>query len=179
MKLTLRNIVKHFKQADKVDNQEDLQMNEEDKQTLAAAETKTAELVAQLAIATETLEVTRTALAELAAQHAEMKAAFDASEEAKKTLATTLADKRMAARTAAITEAIGTSQLTTVLAATDTMSDEQFNTIVGAMAKSFEAEAKSAMFQEKGVAASADASKVAQEESKEMKILKAQYQKTK
>lgn len=173
----LAKFKKYFNTAS-AETQEEVLMNEEDKQTLAAAETRTADLVAQLASATETLEATKTALAVLTAQHTEMKAAFDASEEAKQTLAATLADKRVKARTEAITAAVGTSQLAVVLAATDALPDEQFNTIVSAMAKSFEAEAKSAMFQEAGIAASADANKVT-EVSSEMKILQKKYQKSK
>jgi hypothetical protein len=127
----------------------------------------TAELTAQLATATETLtkqaadlQALTEMVEELSAQVNTSKEALAAAEAAKLDLATQAATKRLAARTEAITKAVGTSQLPSLLAATETMEDAQFDVVVGAFAKSFETEAKSAMFQETGASAAAEVPEV-------------------
>ncbi len=112
----------------------------------ADAENANTEMQAQLA-------AVQAQLADLTAKYEASQMALAVSESAQKNLADQATAKRLEARTKAITEAVGTSNLNGLLAATDTMDDAAFDTIVGAMAKSFENESKSAMFQEKGASA--------------------------
>jgi hypothetical protein len=149
----LKHLQKFFN-GDKTLSQEEVTMTDQEKAALAAAELKTAELSAALDAATANLAEKETALAALTAKHELAQAALDASEAAKAELAAQAAAKRLQARTEAIGAAIGkdNAQVATLLAATDAMADEQFNTIVSAMAASFEVEAKSPLFNEQGAA---------------------------
>ncbi len=110
-----------------------------------------AEMTAQLATVNEALTTLQASFAELNTKYEAAQAALNESEAATKLLAEKAATARLEARTKAIAEAIGTSELTSLLEVTDGMDDVKFNVIIGAMAKSFENESKSAMFQEKGV----------------------------
>lgn len=147
----LKHLQKFFK-APEGKQQEEVTMTDQEKAALEAAEKQTAELSAALATATETLAEKEAALAELATKFEAAQAALNASEAAQKELAAQAAAKRLEARTAAITAAVGTSKVEALLAATDGMADEQFNTIVSAMAASFDAEAKTPLFNEQGAA---------------------------
>ena len=137
-------------------SQEEVEMTEIEKATFAAAENKAAELSVALEAATATLAEKDTAFAELAAKYEAAQAALSASEEAKAVLATQAAEKRLVARTAAISAAVGTDKVEALLAATDAMADAQFETIVSAMAASFDAEAKTPAFTEAGKAGQAE-----------------------
>lgn len=145
--------LKKFYKPASAETQEEVEMTEIEKATLAAAEQKTAELTVALNTATATLTEKETAFAELSAKLEAAQAALNASEEAKAALAAEAATKRLEARTAAIEAAVGDGKAEALLAATDKMDDEQFNTIVSAMAASFDAEAKTTMFNEQGAAA--------------------------
>lgn len=147
----LKHLQKFFN-GDKTLSQEEVEMTETEKATLAAAENKAAELTVALEAASATLAEKETAFAELTAKFETAQAALNASEAAQKELAVQAAAKRLEARTAAITAAVGTSKVEALLAATDGMADEQFNTIVSAMAASFDAEAKTPLFNEQGAA---------------------------
>lgn len=143
------------------------EMTTQETQPTLAVDNKTAELQAQLATATEQLtkqaadlQALTEMVEEMSAQMASTKAALADSEAVQVDLVAQAATKRLEARTEAIKAAVGDSQLESLLAATDKMDDAQFEVIVGAMAKSFETEAKSAMFQEKGVSAAAEAPEV-------------------
>jgi hypothetical protein len=147
----LKHLQKFFN-GDKTLSQEEVTMTDQEKAALAAAELKTAELSAALEAATATLAEKEAALADLTAKHEAATAALNASAEAQAELVAQAATKRLEARTAAITAAVGTSKVEALLAATDGMADEQFNTIVSAMAASFDAEAKTTLFNEQGAA---------------------------
>lgn len=82
---------------------------------------------------------------------------------------------RKNARLAKITEAIGTASAAALMAATEALDDAAFEAVVSALNGKTEAEAKSALFTEVGVAAEVDTTKVTTEESAEMKLLKAKY----
>lgn len=140
--------------------EEDVNMTQTTEQPNLAADNPTAELSAQLATVTTTLANLQASFTELTTKYEQAQAALNASEDAQKALATQAAAKRLEARTEAIKAAVGTSQLDSLLSATEGMADEQFNVIVSAMAKSFENEAKGPMFKEIGVAAEAPAAEV-------------------
>lgn len=115
------------------------------------------------------------------AQVAELKAALDAANaalaaaEVEKIDAEAAAEaQRLAARKEKVEAAIGTEKAAGLLAATENLDDAAFEAVVSALAGSIEAEAKTSLFKETGVAAEADAAQV--EESETMRILKAKYQ---
>lgn len=127
------------------------EMVQETTQAPVLAVDQTAELAtAQAALATQA-EALSTALAEVATlkQGLEQVTALLAATQAE------AATKRLATRKEAIVAAVGTDKAESLLSATETLDDTQFNAIVGAMAASFEAEAKSKMFTEAGVSAEA------------------------
>lgn len=148
----LKHLQKFFNTAS-AGTQEEVEMTEIEKATFAAAETKAAELSVALEAATATLAEKDAAIAELTTKFAAAQSALSASEEAKAELAKQAAFQRLVARTAAITAAVGTDKVEALLRATDSMADEQFETIVSAMAASFDAEAKTPAFNEQGAAA--------------------------
>jgi len=145
----LKHLQKFFN-GDKTLSTEEVEMTEIEKATLAAAENKTAELTVALETATAALAEKALSFAELNAKFEAATAALNASEDAQKELATQAATKRLEARTEAIKAAVGTDKAEALLAATDAMDDVAFNTIVSAMAASFDAEAKTPLFQEAG-----------------------------
>ena len=104
-------------------------------------------------------------------------AALSAVEGAKAALEAEAKNKQLAARKQRVEMAIGTEKAPTMLSATEQLDDAQFEAIVSAMAMSFETEANSQMFKETGVSAKAEA--VADEESLEMKIIKAKQRNSK
>lgn len=113
---------------------------------LAEAQANIAKVSADLQAATELAE-------EMAAKFTEVKTALEASEALKATLVAEASAKRLEARTKIIVDAVGTDKAEHLLAATNSLGDEQFNAVVSAMAMSFEKEAKSAPFVEAGVSA--------------------------
>jgi hypothetical protein len=155
------------------------------------------EVVAQAPVETLTValevdaEPVKAALAQLTAQFEELSNKFaelsGKYEEATVALAAVEADKaamvaaaiaaKAQARKERVEAAIGTEKSAGLLAATDGLDDAAFEAVVSALAGSVDAEAKTAMFSEVGVAAEVNAAKVIEEsgESKEMKILKAKY----
>ena len=139
--------------AAQADNQEEVEMTEIEKATLAAAENKSAELTVALETAATALAEKEAAFAELTAKFDQAQAALNASAEAQANLAKQAAEKRLEVRTAAISAAVGTDKVEALLAATDAMADEQFNVIVSAMAASFDAEATTPAFKEVGTQA--------------------------
>lgn len=81
---------------------------------------------------------------------------------------------KMAARKAAVEASLGTEKSVAVLAATESLDDAQFESIVSAMATTLTKEADTSLFKEVGVDAKADASK-AETESLEMQMLIKQH----
>lgn len=127
---------------------------EKEGQTVMAADVNTAELVANLATATESLANVQAQFAELTSKYEAAQAALNAIEAEKAALVADAAAKKLAARKERIEMAVGTEKAPALLAATEKLEDEQFEAIVGAMAASFEVEASSKMFKEVGVTAS-------------------------
>lgn len=83
--------------------------------------------------------------------------------------------RKLAARKEKVVAAIGTERADALLKVTEGMDDAAFEAVASALGVSAAAEADSPLFKEVGADAQADASKV--EESAEMKILKAKYEK--
>ena len=83
------------------------------------------------------------------------------------------------ARLASLKSSVGDLKADALYAATANLNDEAFQAVVSALAGSVAVEAKTALFQEVGVAAEVDREKLATEggKSSEMKILEAMYSK--
>lgn len=100
-------------------------------------------------------------IAQADAEKEELKKQIEAMQAEKENMVAEAAAKKLQERKAKVEMAIGENdKASKLLAATENMTDEQFEAVVSALAGSMEAEAKSEMFQEVGVSASADASKV-------------------
>lgn len=132
-----------------------------------SAEADKAELSTALTTAVETataLETERDALkAQLEALQAEKAEAAAKAEEAK-----------LSARRARIEAAIGSERVEATMAVVANLTDENFETVMAAMAAGSDKEAQSPLFQEQGVEAKASA-EVANGESKEMQLIKSKY----
>lgn len=120
------------------------------------------------------LEQATAALAEMTSKFEAAQAALAAVEAEKAEMLAKAAEAKLTARKEKVVAAIGTDKADALMAATVDMDDAQFTTVVSALAGSVEAEAKTDLFVEQGVAAEADAAKVV-EESPEMKIIRAKY----
>lgn len=180
----MKNLFKKFYKPAEADNKEEAEhMATKEGQPVMAADNKVAEMAALLESATTTLASTQKQLAELATQYAVAQSALQSAEDAKAALVADAAQKRMSARKESIVASVGTAKADALLAATDNLDDASFNAVVSAMSGTYEAEAKTAMFKEVGMAAKTDPSAVAEmsepEESAEAKMLKAKYQKSK
>jgi hypothetical protein len=133
---------------------------------VASADT---ELQAALSAMTSQFEASQAALAEAQAALEVFAAEREASLIAAKAAKTL-------ARTKAVEAKIGTAKAPALVTATESLDDTAFEAIVSALSVSLEVEGKSEMFREVGIDAQADKTTV-QEESGEMKILKAKYAK--
>ena len=132
-----------------------------------------AQMVAETAAQAEQLQAALSSLQEVKSQ-------LDAAVAEKNALLAKLAADKNAARMGAITKAVGEAKAQAVFEATKAMADADFEAIVKAMAGTYEAEASTPLFKEVGAQADVDASQVeADEESQEMKLLKAKYQSAK
>lgn len=105
---------------------------------------------------------------------AEMTGKYEAAVAQLAAIAADKAAAKLAARKAAVEAAIGTEKADALLLATQGLEDAAFDNVVSALVGSVDAEAKTGLFQEVGVTAEADASKIVAE-SAEMRILKQQY----
>ncbi len=143
----------------------------------AQAEMSVANMAAELSALQASFASQSESFAALAQQLADAQAALSAVEGAKAALEAEAKNKQLAARKQRVEMAIGTEKAPAMLSATEQLDDAQFEAIVSAMAMSFETEANSQMFKEAGVTAKAEA--VADEESLEMKIIKAKQRNSK
>jgi hypothetical protein len=135
----------------------------------ATASAEYQELSANFAALTEQFAAQASALAEAVAALETFATEREAS------LAAAKAAKTLA-RTKTVEAKIGTAKAPALVTATESLDDTAFEAIVSALSVSLEVEGKSEMFREVGVDAEADKTTV-QEESGEMKILKAKYAK--
>lgn len=147
---------KVFNPASAETQEEDVSMTTETQAAVVANEASTkviATLTAQLATVTEQLTTLQSQLAEVSAKAEAAQAALDASEAAQAALAAQAVEKRLQERTKAVEAAVGTEAAPALLAATEDLSDEKFNTIVSAMAASADKEATTDAFKEVGASA--------------------------
>lgn len=131
---------------------------------LAALTGDLATAVASLAEMTINFEAAQTALNALTAEKAEMAVKAQAA--------------KFTARKEKVVMAIGTEKADGLMLATQELDDAAFGAVVSALAGSVEVEAKTGLFQEVGVSASADTTKIVAE-SPEMKILKQKFKRAK
>ncbi len=116
-----------------------------------ALETQLAAALSQITNQQADFQALTEMVEELSAKFEASTKALAASELTKASLVAEASVKRLKARSEAITKAVGTSKLESLMTATENLADAQFEAIVSAMAASFDAEAKSPMFQEAGV----------------------------
>lgn len=134
-------------------------------QPVLTADNQTAELVAQLAAQTATLEDLQAKFAELNTKYAEATAAL-AGVEAK------AAELKLAARKEKLENAVGTEKAATLLSTLDGLDDAAFDSVVSCMKVNLEQEQSSPAFTESGVTAAVDAEKVAEANSIKAKLEK-------
>lgn len=111
--------------------------------------------------------VAEEAVTSLQGQVAILEAKLVASQEAE-------AAKTLATRVAKLQSAVGTAQASKLEGMVKSLSDVDFESMVSVLSAQAAAEGKSALFTEQGLAAEIDLSKV-EEESEEMKLLRAKY----
>lgn len=140
-----------------------------------------AALTAELTNTKEMLETTsdlvtelQSKLSSIEAAYEEAKAALEELQEVKAKLVAEAAEKRLKARKEKIEASVGTSKVDSLMSATESLSDEQFEAVVSAMSASAEKEASSQMFTEAGATVEVDASKV-QEEDELKRLLTEKY----
>lgn len=135
---------------------EDIAMTDEEKQAQLAAENKTAEMAASLEAASKALAEKEQAFAEMATKLEAATAALSALEAEKAQLKAEANAKVQAERKDKLAQAVGEDKATEMVASFESLSETQFDAVVGAMAKSFEVEASGKMFKEQGADVEAD-----------------------
>lgn len=151
----LTHLKKFFKAPEGI-NVEEVDMTTKEGQPELVVDDKTTELTAQLEVATSQLADAQASVATMSAEIETLKTAFAAIEKEKSdVLAKALTDK-VQARREKVEATLGTEKSEEVLAATANLDDASFDSIVSAFANSFEKEATSATFQEKGLTATTE-----------------------
>lgn len=176
----MKNLFKKIINTASAEKEEVNMTTKEDKPELAAVE-QSADMVALLESATTALSVSQIQLAEMASKLEAVTAALALADEAKAALVAQAAEKKMSDRKQTIIASVGTAKADALLKATETLDDDSFKAVVGAMADSFEVEANTEAFKEVGVAVKTDPEAVvtAPEESEEAKLLRAKYKQSK
>ena len=154
------------------DKKEEVEMTEIEKATFAAAENKAAELTVALETAATALAEKEMVFAALAEKYAAAEAALAASADAQAMLVAQAAAAKLEARSASLSAIMGDAKGPSTAAKLASLDDAAFAVVLDSYAASYEAEEKSEMFTEKGVAAEATPV-AAVEESAEMKLIKA------
>lgn len=167
----LKEVMKYFKPAQAETQEEIISMTTEENQVAAMAADNTAELTAKLETVTEAMTTLQASFAELSQKYEAASAALAQSAEAQATLVANAKATVLQARTASLSAVMGDVKGPLLAASLESLDDATFATVLSGYAVSFEAEAKSEMFNEVGVAA--EAKPVVVEESAEMKIIKA------
>lgn len=142
--------------AEAVQPKEVTQMTTETAQADLSVVTNTAEmsaLVAKMASQSETLLSIQNQFAELTAKYEQAQAALSVIESEKASLQAAAKAKVQAERKTKLEATVGTEKASAILASLESLDDSTFEAVVGAMAASFETEAKSKMFTEAGVEA--------------------------
>jgi hypothetical protein len=162
----LRSITKLF-----TGEKESEEMKKDEAQASETSLTITGQVVADLTAGMEKLQADFEAfkteanalIAQADAEKAELKKQVETLVVEKAAMIADAAAKKLATRKAKVEAAIGENERAAkLLTATEQMEDAAFEAIVAALETSIDAEAKSQMFTEAGVAASADVTKVAE-----------------
>lgn len=130
---------------------------------------------AAMAEAAEKITGLQGELAAMAGKLTEAQAALDAADEEAVKAAQEAAALKLTARKEKVVASLGTERAEALLKATEGMNDAAFEAVASALGVSAAVEAAAPLFNEVGVDAQADASKVV--ESPEMRILKNKYAK--
>jgi peptidoglycan hydrolase CwlO-like protein len=140
---------------------EDIEMKDEKAETTLSLQVDSAALE-KLQADFEAFKAEANALiAQADADNTELKKQVQVLQSEKSQMIAEATAKKLADRKAKVEAAIGENEkVEKLLAATEAMEDAAFEAIVSALNTSAETEAKSEMFTEKGVAATADASKI-------------------
>jgi hypothetical protein len=141
----LDNLKRFFKAPEGI-NVEEVDMTAKEGQPELVVDNKTAELTAQL-------EAAQSAVTQMSSELATLKAAFTAIEKEKSDVLAKAATDKAQMRREKVEATLGTAKSEEVLAATANLDDASFEAIVGAFANSFEKEATSPTFKEKGLTA--------------------------
>jgi uncharacterized protein (DUF3084 family) len=152
----LKHLQKYFKPAVQAAIQEEVEMTEHNEATALATAATIAELTASLEQATSALATREEAFAAMAAQVEQMSAALAASETAQAEFAAQAKAAVTAARKEKLETVLGTLGAAPVLASLEGADDATFATVLSAFSLNREAESKSEMFKEKGVAATVE-----------------------
>lgn len=137
-----------------------------------------AEFEAGIATLTADFSAAQSALTEMTANFEAAQAALNALTAEKAEMAVKAEAAKFTARKEKVVSAIGTEKADGLMLATQGLDDAAFDAVVSALAGSVDAEAKTGLFKEVGVAASADTTKIVAE-SAEMKIINKKYNKAK
>lgn len=169
----LKSLVKKLspKEAVQMDNVTDnVELNTELATQLATAQESLVSMTAQF-------EAVSAELSTVAEKFKEVESQLAALVAEKTQLIETAKDKALAVRKEKIVAAIGTEKSDALMAATAGLDDASFESVVGALAGSVEAEAKTTLFVEVGASAEADATAVQQDTSLDiMSLIKNKYQ---
>lgn len=128
---------------------------QEDQTAKLDTDDNTAELTAQLSTVTESLTTLQAQFAELNTKYEAATAALAQSAEAQATLVANAKAAVLADRTDKLSAIMGDVKGPQMAASLESLDDTTFATVLSGYAASFEAEEKSEMFTEKGVAAEA------------------------
>jgi hypothetical protein len=131
-------------------SQEEDVMTKQEGQTNLAADINTAELVAQLAVATTSLSAAQATVTSMAAELEAVKAAMTSLASEKASLLADAQAAKFAARKDKVVATVGTAKADAIMAATAVLDDASFEAVVSALAASFEQEKKTVMFNEVG-----------------------------
>lgn len=138
-----------------------------------------AEFEGYKATAEELLEAANAENDELKAKLASVEDLIAKAEAEKEAAEKAALEAKLNARKEKVVAAVGTDRADGLLAATESLTDEQFEAVVSSLAVSASAEAKSKMFVEQGAAVEAaadiDVDELAKEKSEVLKLLKAEH----
>lgn len=144
---------KVFNPAQAETQEEVISMTTEKDQAALVTDNTTADLTAQLSTVTESLASLQAEFAEMKTNYEAAQAALSASADAQATLVAQAKAKVTAERTASLSAVMGDAKGAQMAASLESLDDATFATVLSGYAASFEAEEKTEMFTEKGVAA--------------------------
>jgi phage FluMu protein gp41 len=152
----IKELMKKFSKPAQATTEEVNQMTQATEQATASADNPAvADMAAQLASQTAQMTELQVSLAALTEKYAAAEAALAASAEAQAALVAAAEAKVQAARTEKLVAIMGDVKGPQTAASLSALNDEAFEVVLASYAANYEAESKSEMFSEKGVAAEA------------------------